>query len=93
MTVNGFETQVTSAIIPTFMICASIWPKPAGRNGRRLRDQYAGRTHHRIDEVADAQRELLDAPIHAGADHGLVELDLCLRERCLGAGLFRGQQC
>ena len=58
-----------------------------------LRDQYAGWTHHRIDEVADTQHELLDAPIHAGADHGLVEIDLCLREGCLGAGLLGRQQC
>jgi hypothetical protein len=29
--VQGLEIHVTSAIIPTFMICASICPKPACR--------------------------------------------------------------
>ena len=66
----------------------------AGRKNRStcLGNQYAGRPHHRIDEVADAQEELLNASSYAGADHGLVEVDLSLRESRLGAGLFRRQQ-
>ena len=57
MIVKGLETQVTSAIMPTFMICASIWPKPACRPAAPGlgRDQNAGRAHQRVDDVADPQ--------------------------------------
>ena len=55
---------------------------------RAFRNQDPGRTHQRIDDVADPQDELLHAPAHAGADDGLVQLHLCLAERCFGAGLF-----
>src|SRR5215469_13689378 len=45
-----------------------------------LRDQYAGRTHQRIDDVAGPQEELLDPPIDTGTNDGLVELVLGLRQ-------------
>jgi hypothetical protein len=32
-----------------------------------FRNEHAGRPHQRIDDVADAQDELLDSPVHAGA--------------------------
>ena len=63
MIVQGFEMQVASATIPTFMTWASIWPKPACKRALpgAFGDQDAGGPHHRIDDVADAQQELLHA--------------------------------
>ena len=57
MIVMGFDTQVTSAAIPTFMTCASICPKPACRLllSGAFRDQDPGRAHERIDDVAHPQ--------------------------------------
>ena len=90
MTVNGLDTHVTSAIIPTFMICASICPKPACRRSPTgfIRDQDPGRTHDRSDDIAHPQRELLHAPAHAGTDNRLVQLHLGLGQRSFGAGLL-----
>ena len=94
MTVQGFEMQVASATMPTFITCASICPKPAMQAcpAGALRDQDAGRTHERVDDVADPQRELLHSPIHASADDGLRQIHLGLGQRRFGAGLLRREQ-
>ena len=57
-----------------------------------FRDQDPGRTHHRVDDVADAQRELLHASADAGADDGLAQIDLGLRQGRFGAGLLGGEK-
>ena len=94
ITVHGLEMQVTSATIPTFMTWPSIWPNPACRPAATgaFRNEHAGGTQHRVDDIADPQGELLDAAGDAGADHGLVQFRLGLGERCLGARLLRRQQ-
>ena len=81
---------MTSAVIPTFMICASIWPKPACRLRRPapLRDQDSGRTHERIDDIAHPQRELLHSPAHAGTNNRLVQIHFGLGQCGFGAGLL-----
>ena len=70
MIVKGFDTQVTSAIMPTFMTCASICPKPACSLPRpdSGRDENAGRAHERVDDVADLQDELFHPAVDAGID-------------------------
>ena len=85
---------MTSAAIPGFMICASIWSKPACRAplAGALRDQDPGRAHHRIDEVTRPQKELLHAAAHAGTDDGFLQLHLGLRQRGFGARLFGREQ-
>ena len=55
-------------------------------------DQDAGRTHQRIDDVADPQSELLHPPAHAGTDHRLVQLDLSLGQLGFGARFLGRQQ-
>ena len=84
MIVKGLATQVASAIMPTFITCASIWPKPASGLPRPA---SAGpgcrRAHHRVDDVAGPQGELLHRAVDAGVDDRLVELDLGLRASAL----------
>ena len=64
MIVQGLDTHVTSAVIPTFMICASIWSKPACRpSARAIGDQDAGGTHERIDDVAHPKRNCSTRPL------------------------------
>src|SRR6266850_1630829 len=50
-----------------------------------LGDEEPGRTHDRGDDVAGPERELLHAPVHACADDRLIQLDLRLSQRGLGA--------
>ena len=59
---------------------------------RRVGDEDAAGADDRVDDVAGAQRELLDHAVHASLDQRLVELDLGLRERGLGARLLRRQR-
>ena len=54
--------------------------------------QDSGGPHQRIDDVADAKEELLDAPGYAGPDEGLVIVDLRLRQRGFRAGLLGRQK-
>ena len=90
MIVQGFETQVDLGHhsdlhdLRLDLPKAGLQASPTGT----LRDQDPGRTHERVDDVADPQRELLDPPAHAGADDGLVQLHLGLSQRGFGAGLF-----
>ena len=56
------------------------------------RDQDTRRTHHRIDDIAFAQRELLDHAVDQGMNDGLVEIDLGLGARSFGAALLRRQK-
>jgi hypothetical protein len=51
-------------------------------------NQQARRAHERIDDVADAERELLHMAGDAGVDNQFVQLDLCLLEGGIGAGLL-----
>ena len=92
--VQGLEAQVTSAIMPTFKICASICPKPGVQNALTSirRDQQSRRTHHRIDHIAVPQCKLFHAAIDAGADDGFLQLYFRLRQRRFGTGLLRRQQ-
>ena len=94
MTVQGFETQVTSATMPTFMTCASICPKPAAMALRPAPSGIrtpAGRMNG-LTMSPTRKRELLHPPVHAGADDGLVEIHLGLGQRGFGAGLFGGKK-
>ena len=80
--------QVASATMPTFITCASIWPKPAIRCAPgAVRNQDAGRPHHRIDDVADAQRELLDPPVDPGANM-VLSRSTCASARAASALAF-----
>ena len=94
MMVKGLPTQVASAIMPTFMTCASICPKPATRwpapslGG----NQDAGRPQHRIDDIALPERELLHRAGDTREDKGLVEIDLRLRQRGFRARLLGRQK-
>ena len=56
---------------------------------RTVGNQNTGRTHQRVDDVADPQGELLDPPVHPGTDRRLVQFDLGLRQGGLGARLLR----
>ena len=44
-------------------------------------DQNSSRSHHRIDHIADAQRKLFYAAVHAGTDNGLLQFHFGLRQR------------
>ena len=94
MIVHGFETQVTSGdhADPHHLRLDLAEAGHQAAPPAPLRDQDAGGTHERVDDVADLQRELLDPPGHAGTDHRLVQIDLGLRQRRLGAGLLGRQQ-
>src|SRR5258706_15045323 len=58
----------------------------------RLRNENPGGPHEWIDDIARAQRELLDPAGNPGANEGLVQIHLRLRQCRFGARLFRRQQ-
>ncbi len=57
------------------------------------RNQNAGGTYHRIDDVSHPKDELLHLSRNAGVNNSLVELDLSLTLRSLRDRELRGQQC
>ena len=61
------------------------------RTERCGRNQHAGGARHRIDDVADLQRELFDTTCHTGTDHGLCQFHLGLGEGGFGTRLLRRQ--
>ena len=68
MTTQGFDTHAASATIPIFMTSLGLpefglKASPAAPSGIRI-----GRTHQRIDDVADAQGEFLHPARHPGTD-------------------------
>ncbi len=91
---SGFEWQVASATIPTFMTWASIWPKPAWscRWAVLAGNENACGTHDGTDEITALQHELLDMAVDPGVNDRFVEIDLCLGEGRLCAFLLRRQQ-
>jgi hypothetical protein len=50
-----------------------------------LRDQYPGRTHQRIDDIADPKEELLHSAIDAGPNNRLIQIDLLRAVRRVGS--------
>ena len=94
MIVKGFPIHVASAIMPFFITCASIWPKPAisAHASSLFGDKDAGGPYHRVYDVAGPQCELLDGSGDTGPNHGFVQFDLCLLKRSFCTRLLRGQQ-
>ena len=91
--VQGLDAQVTSAIIPIFMICASICPKPACRALTSARgDQDPSWSHHRIDHISGPQRKLLHAPVYAGTDDRLPQFHFGLCQCRFGTRLLSWQK-
>ena len=76
------------------MTCAFDLSKPRRERAasRPIGNENAGRSYHGIDDIAWPQEELLDAPIDAGANVGLVQIHLRFGERRLRACFLRRQQ-